>query len=98
MSGSLCGPRPSSRGLTAHAFLPLDHLITVSILWILLPAPFVGYFVIDHFRKLVSDDPALVRRIFESQPVTMIAAATALGSVVVWGVSEIALRLFRSFF
>ncbi len=82
----------------ARAVLPLDHLIIVSILWILLPAPFVGYFVIDHFRKLISDDPALVRKVFESQPVTMIAAATALGSVVVWAVSEIVMRLFRAFF
>ena len=69
----------------------------MTILWILVPAPFVGYFVIDHFRKLVSDDPTLVRKIFESQPVTMIAAATALGAVVVWAVSEVAMRLFGAF-
>ena len=75
-----------------------DPLNTVSILWILVPAPFVGYFVIDHFRKLFSDDPKLVRTIFESQPVTMIAAATALGAVVVWSVSEVAMRLVRAFF
>ncbi|MDE3002259.1 MAG: hypothetical protein OXU39_03655 [Gemmatimonadota bacterium] len=70
----------------------------MSILWILVPAPFVGYFVIDHFRRLFSDDRTLVRTIFESQPVTMIAAATALGAVVVWSLSEIAARLFRAFF
>lgn len=70
----------------------------MSILWILVPAPFVGYFVIDHFRKLVSDDPKFIREVFKSQPVTMIAAATALGSVVVWAVSEVALRLFGAFF
>lgn len=70
----------------------------MSILWILVPAPFVGYFVVDHFRKLVSDDAKFTRELFTSQPVTMIAAATALGSVVVWGVSEVALRLFGAFF
>ena len=63
-----------------------------------MPAPFVGYFVIDHFRRLFSDDRTLVRTIFESQPVTMIAAATALGAVVVWSLSEIAAGLFRAFF
>ena len=66
----------------------------MSILWILVPAPIVGYFVIDHFRKLVSDDAKFTRELFKSQPVTMLAAATALGSVVVWGVSEVVLRLF----
>ena len=74
------------------------RLTTVSILWILVPAPFVGYFVIDHFRKLFSDDPTLVRRVFTEQPVTMIAAATALGAVVVWSVSEVAMRLVGAFF
>lgn len=69
----------------------------MSILWILLPAPIVGYFVIDHFRKLVSDDRKLVRTIFQAQPVTMLAAATALGAVVVWAVSEVAMRLFAAF-
>lgn len=70
----------------------------MSILWILVPAPFVGYFVVDHFRKLVSGDPEFTRNLFKSQPVTMVAAATALGSVVVWAVSEVALRLFGAFF
>ena len=76
----------------------LHRLTTVSILWILVPAPFVGYFVIDHFRKLFLDDPTLVRKVFKEQPVTMIAAATALGAVVVWSVSEVAMRLVGAFF
>ncbi|MCH1570459.1 MAG: hypothetical protein L7S64_03880 [Longimicrobiales bacterium] len=70
----------------------------MSILWILVPAPIVGYFVIDHFRKLVSDDAKFTRELFKAQPVTMIAAATALGSVVVWGVSEVAWRFLGAFF
>lgn len=56
----------------------------MDILWILLPAPIVGYFVIDSVRKIFSDDETLLRRIFQAQPVTMLATATALGSVVVW--------------
>ncbi|MBR43291.1 MAG: hypothetical protein CME18_02570 [Gemmatimonadetes bacterium] len=61
-------------------------------LWILIPAPFMGYFVIDHFRKLFSDDPNFVREVFKSQPVTMVAAATALGAAIVWGLSEVGQR------
>ena len=53
----------------------------------------MGYFVIDHFRKLFSDDPNFVREVFKSQPVTMVAAATALGAVIVWGLSEVGQRL-----
>ena len=67
-------------------------------LWILIPAPLMGYFVIDHFRKLFSDDPTLIREVFKSQPVTMIAAATALGAVVVWGLSEVGQGLVRILF
>ena len=70
----------------------------MSSLWILVPAPFAGYLVIDHFCRLFSDDRTLVRRLFRSQPVTMIAAAMALGAVVVWSLSEIGMRLFRPFF
>ena len=67
-------------------------------LWILIPAPLMGYFVIDHFRKLFSDDPGLIGEVFKSQPVTMIAAATALGAVVVWGLSEVGQGLVRILF
>ena len=67
-------------------------------LWILIPAPFMGYFVIDHFRKLFSDDPRFVRDVFKSQPVTMAAAATALGAVLVWVLSEVGQRLVRILF
>ncbi|HCK60245.1 MAG TPA: hypothetical protein DHW11_03410 [Gemmatimonadetes bacterium] len=67
-------------------------------LWILIPAPLMSYFVIDHFRKLFSDDPSLIREVFKSQPVTMIAAATALGAVVVWGLSEVGQGLVRILF
>jgi len=66
----------------------------VDILWILLPSPFVGYFVIDSFRKIFSDDDKLMRRVFADQPVTMLAAATALGSVVVWTFSSAVGRIF----
>jgi hypothetical protein len=58
----------------------------VKILWILVPAPIVGYLVIDSVRKIFSEDERLLRRVFEAQPVTMLAGATALGSVIVWAV------------
>jgi hypothetical protein len=65
----------------------------VDILWILLPGPFVGYLLIDSVRKIFSEDERALRRVFAAQPVTMLAAATALGSVVVWAVSEVVLRI-----
>lgn len=65
----------------------------MDILWILIPGPFVGYLVMDSVRKIFSDDADLLKRVFKDQPVTMIAAATALGSVVVWAVAEAVLRL-----
>ncbi len=65
----------------------------MKILWILIPSPFVGYLVIDSVRKIFSDDPKILRSVFAAQPVTMVAVATALGSVIVWAVSEIALGL-----
>lgn len=61
-------------------------------LWILIPAPFVGYLMIDSFRKVFSDDDTVLKSIFRDQPVTMLAAATALGSVAVWAVSEVLMR------
>lgn len=64
----------------------------MTILWILLPSPIVGYLIIDSVRKIFSDDPTVLRRVFADQPVTMFAAATALGSVFVWAVSEVVLR------
>lgn len=64
----------------------------MEILWVLIPGPFVGYLIIDSFRKIFSEDDRLVLRVFKSQPVTMIAAATALGSVAVWAVVEVVLR------
>lgn len=60
----------------------------MNILWILIPGPFVGYLLMDSVRKIWSEDDRVLRRIFAAQPVTMLAAATALGSVVVWAVSE----------
>ena len=58
----------------------------MKILLILIPAPIVGYLIIDSVRKIFSEDEKLLRRIFEGQPVTMFAAATALGSMFVWAV------------
>lgn len=65
----------------------------MEVLWILVPGPFVGYLVADSVRKIFSDDDRLLRTVFAAQPVTMLAALTALGSVVVWVVAEVVLRV-----
>ena len=59
------------------------------ILWILLPGLIVGVLLMDSVRKIFSEDDRLVRELFEAQPVTMIAAAATVGSVIVWAVAEI---------
>lgn len=66
----------------------------MEILWVLIPGPFVGYLIIDSFRKIFSEDDELVMKVFKAQPVTMLAAATILGSVAVWAVAEVVLRFF----
>jgi hypothetical protein len=66
---------------------------SLRILLILVPGFLAGILVMDSVRKVFSDDAGLVRKLFEEQPVTMIAAATTIGSVVVWAVLE-ALRVF----
>ncbi len=50
---------------------------------------FVGWFVIDWMRQPFSQDDRLLRDWFAEQPVTVIAACTIVGSVVVWGVLTI---------
>lgn len=59
------------------------------ILLLLVPGFFVGWFVIDWMRQPFSQDDRLLRGWFEEQPVTVIAACTIVGSVVVWGVLTI---------
>lgn len=65
----------------------------MKILWIMVPAPFVGYLLVNSVRKIFSDDDKLLRKLFEFQPVTMIAGTTALGSIIVWSLVA-ALRLW----
>lgn len=69
----------------------------MTILWILLPGPFVGYLIADHVRSIFSEDDQLLRRVFREQPVTMFAGVTALGSVAVWVLWEAALRVLGAF-
>ncbi len=64
----------------------------LQILMIVVPGFVVGVLIMDSVRKIFSDDATIVRRLFTDQPVTMIAAATGLGSVVVWAVLR-ALRI-----
>lgn len=64
----------------------------MSFLWILLPAPFVGYLLIDSVRKIFSEDDELLKQVIRDQPVTMLAAATAFGSIAVWAVATVVMR------
>lgn len=50
---------------------------------------FVGWLVLDWMRQPFSDKKGLMREWFGEQPVTVIAACTIVGSVVVWGVLTI---------
>ena len=59
------------------------------ILWLIVPGFFVGWFVIDWMRRPFTDNDRMVREWFGEQPVTVIAACTALGSVVVWAVLSV---------
>lgn len=59
------------------------------VLWIVIPGFIVGWFVLDSVRKIFSEDDKLLGTFFEDQPVTMIAVATTVGSVLVWGVLRV---------
>jgi hypothetical protein len=65
----------------------------MEIVWILLPSPFVGYLIADSFRKIFSEDDRLIRKLAAEQPVTTVAALTAIGSIAVWAVWEV-VRLY----
>lgn len=65
----------------------------MTILWITIPGVIVGVLLMDSVRKIFSDDDRLVPRLFRDQPVTMIAAAASVGSVLVWAVLQV-LRLW----
>jgi len=58
----------------------------VEILWIVLPGFLVGVAVFESVRSIFSEDRRIVLRLFADQPVTMTAAATGIGSVLVWAV------------
>ena len=60
------------------------------ILWLLIPGFFVGAAVMDGVRRIFSENSAIVPDLFRNQPATMIAAATTIGSIVLWGLMEIA--------
>lgn len=64
----------------------------LSILWILIPGPFVGYLIADSVRKVFSEDDQLLRKLIADQPVTMLASLTILGAIVVWSVFEIVMK------
>jgi len=59
------------------------------ILWIVVPGFIVGVLVADSVRRIFSDDATVLRRLFAEQPVTMTAAATTIGSLLVWGILSV---------
>lgn len=61
----------------------------MGILWLIVPGFFVGWLFIDWMRRPFSDDDQLLRKWMREQPVTVIAACTSIGSIVVWGVLTI---------
>ena len=66
----------------------------MSILWILVPAPLVGYLVADWCRRAFSDDPRIIRRLVAEQPITMITGLTIVGAAVSWVVFAVLQRFF----
>ena len=58
-------------------------------LWIVVPGLIVGVLVLDSVRRIFSEDDRLLWTLFRDQPVTMIAVATTVGSVLVWVVLEV---------
>jgi hypothetical protein len=59
------------------------------ILWLIVPGFFVGWFVVDWMRRPFSDDDKMLRKWLSEQPVTVVAACTIVGSIVMWGVLTI---------
>lgn len=59
------------------------------ILFVLVPGFFVGWFVVDWLRQPFSEDDELLKRWLKEQPVTVVAACTSLGSIVIWAVLTI---------
>ena len=66
----------------------------MSILWILVPAPVVGYLVADWCRRAFSDDPRVIRKLVAEQPVTMLTGLIIVGAAVSWVVFEVLRRFF----
>ena len=58
------------------------------ILWIVVPGMIVGFLALDSVRRIFSEDDRLLWKLFRDQPVTMVAATTTIGSMLVWAVLE----------
>lgn len=66
-----------------------DVSTALRVFMIMIPGLVVGALIMDSVRKVFSEDDRLLRKIFADQPVTMIASAVTIGSIVVWGVLSI---------
>lgn len=72
---------------------PLPKGGVMEVLWMMVPGFVVGVLLFDSVRKIFTDDATVTRRLLAEQPVTMTAAATIVGTVLVYG----ALNLLRIF-
>lgn len=54
------------------------------ILLLIVPGFFVGWFVLDWMRRPFSQDDKLLKRWFGESPVTVVAACTIVGTMVLW--------------
>lgn len=61
----------------------------MEVLWIVIPGTVVGVLVFDSVRRIFSDDDRLVRKLIADQPITMLVAATIVGSALVWSVLRV---------
>ena len=65
----------------------------MEVLWMMVPGLLVGVMLFDSVRKIFTDDATVTRRLLAEQPVTMTAAATIVGTILVYG----ALNLLQIF-
>ena len=54
------------------------------ILLLIIPAFFVGWFLLDWVRRPFNDNPRFMKDVFDASPVTVIAACTIIGSGIIW--------------
>ncbi len=57
--------------------------------WILLFAPLLGVVAIWWLLKPFSDNPRFARELFRDMPVTMVAASSMVGAILLWLILQV---------